>query len=265
MPFSVLIVDDEALARERIRTLLEGEPDFDVVGEAAKGLDAVEAIRDLRPDLVFLDVQMPQLDGFEVVERIGVREMPLTIFVTAYDQHALRAFEAQAIDYLMKPFDRDRFRRTLDRVRRYRSTKVDPDLGGKLDRLLRALDDRSEYADQFVVRTGMKHVIVRVKEIDVITSGKNYLNLHTQKKTYLLRETMTRMEEQLDPTEFVRIHRSSIVRISLIRELESVFEGEYVVTLANGMKLNSSRTYRQRLQHVAGISAARRTAESDES
>ena len=264
MSVRVLIVDDEALARERIRTLLSDHSDFFLIGEASTGTDAVEAIQNLEPDLVFLDVQMPQLDGFAVVERIGVAEMPLTIFVTAYDQHAVRAFEAQALDYLLKPFDRDRFERTLDRVRRYRSTKVDPDLASKLDRLLSTLDDRSDYTDQFVVRTGLKHVIVRVKELDVVTSEKNYLNLHTRNKTYLLRETMTRMEEQLDPKDFVRIHRSSIVRISLIRELESVVEGEYIVRLSNGMKLNSSRTYRDRLQRVAGISAARRSAENQE-
>lgn len=257
MEIRVLIADDEALARERIRSLLVPETGFRVVGEAENGLAAAAAVRKLSPDLVFLDVQMPGLDGFGVVEEVGVRNMPLTVFVTAFDQHAIRAFDVHALDYLMKPFDRDRFLETMGRVRDRLRQRDQALISDRLEQVLQTLNRGSSYADQFTIRTGTRHTIVHVEDINLVTSEGNYLRLHTAGKSYLHREQMGRMEEQLDPSEFVRIHRSTIVRTSLITEVESVFQGEYVVTLRDGTKLGSSRGCREKLERAVRIGSSR--------
>jgi two-component system, LytTR family, response regulator len=246
----VLIVDDEPLAREGIRLHCEGEADIDVVGECADGVAAVQAIRELRPDLVFLDVQMPGLDGFEVLETVGPEQMPAVVFATAYDQFALRAFDAHALDYLLKPFDGERFRKTLDRARHQLHGEAHDGLGARLEALLAGLQERGRYLERVAVRAGGRIIFLRTDEIDWIEAEGNYARLHVSGRAYLLRETMSRLEEKLDPARFVRIHRSTIVRIDQIKELEPLFQGEYQVTLHAGTRLTSSRGYLDKLQEL---------------
>ena len=250
LPTRILIVDDEPLARERIRTLLAERTDVETVGECRDGQEAVEAIHSLAPDLVFLDVQMPELDGFGVIEAVGAEAMPAVIFVTAYDQHALRAFEVHALDYLLKPFDIERFNEALDRALRLLDHRSDA-VSQKLARLLDDLGTAPSHLDRLMIKSRARIYFVRVDEIDWIEAAGNYLRLHTGTDTHLLRQTMTRMEDQLDPNQFIRIHRSTIVNVDRVKELQSLFSGDYEVTLTDGTKLTLSRSYRDRLDRFA--------------
>jgi two-component system, LytTR family, response regulator len=249
-PIRAIIVDDEPLARDGVRLHLDGASDVEVVGEAGNGAEAIALIETLRPDLMFLDVQMPGLDGFDVLEAIGPALMPVTVFTTAYDQFAVRAFDAHAIDYILKPYDAERFGKALERAREKiverRRSRMDDRLGDLLDEL-RA---RTRHIERLVVRSSGRIVILRVAEIDWIEAASNYVRLHAGGREYLLRETMTALEAKLDPAEFVRIHRSTIVRVDRIRELEPLFQGDYVVILSDGTRLTSSRGYRERLQEL---------------
>jgi two-component system, LytTR family, response regulator len=243
-----LIVDDEPLARERIRTLLLAEDDIEVVGECADGCSAISAIREAEPDLVFLDVQMPEVDGIGVIREVGAEAMPAVVFVTAYDQFAVQAFDAHAVDYVLKPFDEERFRTAVQRARqslRSRSPDVDFD-----SRLAALLDDlrRPRFLERIAVKTGGKIVFVRTEDMDWIGAEGNYARIHTGARTYLLRETMNMLETRLDPNRFLRIHRSTIVNTHAIVELEPLFQGDYVVVLRDGTRLTSSRGYRSNLQ-----------------
>jgi len=247
-----LIVDDEPLAREKIRMLLAGEADVELVGECGDGAQAVAAIEKLGPDLVFLDVQMPEVDGFGVLDAVRRERLPAVIFVTAYDRYALKAFEVHALDYLLKPFDRDRFQAALDRARA-EMTRGGED-GPVMRRLLQMIDGlRAErrYASRLVVRESGRITFLRADEIDYIEGAGNYARLHVGKQNHLLRETMKTLEGRLDPEKFARIHRSIIVNLDRIRRLESSFHGEYVVILADGVRLGSSRGYSERLQRMA--------------
>jgi two-component system LytT family response regulator len=243
----VLIVEDEPLARERIRTLLEAERDIEVVGEAADGRSAVAAIRAEKPDLVFLDVNMPELNGFEVIDTVGAEAMPPIVFVTAYDQYAVQAFDAHAVDYVLKPFDEDRFRSAVDRARQTLRRQHAGSLDRRLTDLLEDLR-RPRYVERLAVKSGGKIVFVRTDEIDWIGAEGNYARLHTGGRSHLMRETMTSLEAKLDPDRFLRIHRSTIVNADAIAELEPLFQGDYVVILRNGTRLTSSRGYRSNLQ-----------------
>jgi two-component system, LytTR family, response regulator len=245
-----IIVDDEPLARDGVRLHLSSQPDIDVIGEAGSGEDAVTLIETVRPDLLFLDVQMPGLDGFGVLDAIGAAQMPVTIFTTAYDQFAVRAFDAHAVDYLLKPYDPERFGRALDRARGLIAGRRRQQLDERLASLLDELRSRNEYIERLIVRSGGRIVILRTSEIDWIEAASNYVRLHAGGREYLLRETMTALEAKLDPSEFVRIHRSTMVRIERIRELEPLFQGDYVVILENNTRLTSSRGYRDRLQNM---------------
>jgi two-component system, LytTR family, response regulator len=245
-----LIVDDEPLAREGVRLYLEASPDIQVIGEASSGEEAVELIESLRPDLLFLDVRMPGLDGFAVLEAVGADRMPLTIFTTAYDQFALRAFDAHAIDYILKPYDRERFERAVERARAQLNARRRVEIDERLGSLLEELRAREQYAERLVVRSGGRIIILRLDEIDWFEAASNYVRIRAGGREYLLRETMTALEAKLDPAQFVRIHRSTIVRIDRIRELEPLFQGDYVVILTDGTRLTSSRGYRERLQSV---------------
>jgi two-component system, LytTR family, response regulator len=256
MKLRTIIVDDEPLARDRIRSLLAGEADVEVVAECADGEDAIRTIRTLLPDLVFLDIQMPVVDGLDVVRAIGPRSMPLTVFVTAWDGYALQAFEAHAVDYLLKPFGQRRFRESLERVRLAAGHDGAAAMERKLDRLLEFLLPEARFLERFVVRTGSRIVIVPAAEVNWIAAEGNYVRLHVGARSSLVRETMAGLEEKLDPGEFVRIHRSTIVRIAAIAELESVFQGEYVVVLRDGSRLSSSRAYRSRLEQAVSISGS---------
>ncbi|HEY1375440.1 MAG TPA: LytTR family DNA-binding domain-containing protein [Gemmataceae bacterium] len=258
MSVRVLIVDDEPLARRRLRSLLAGDPDMAVVGECGDGPAAVAAIRDQAPDLVFLDVQMPALDGLGVVAAVGPERMPPTVFVTAYDQYAVRAFDVNAVDYLLKPVDADRFAAALRRAKAQVGRRAGADLQ---DRLLALLADAKKAeppapstppADRLAVKSGGKVVFLRADEIDWIEAAGNYSRLHVGKRTHLLRETMTALEARLDPKRFVRIHRSTIVNLERIRELQPYFHGDYVVLLHDGTQLTLSRTHRQKLHEVVG-------------
>ncbi len=239
-----IVVDDEPLAREKLRGFLEAESDFEVVAECRDGAEAVETIEREKPDLVFLDVQMPELSGFEVLEQLDPESFPTVIFVTAYDQYALKAFEVHAVDYLLKPFDRERFQETLGRVRERR------ELGDARAKLQAMLEERSRYPDRLEVRTSGRVVLVRLEEVIWIDAAGNYVKIHTTTEALTLRETMARIEERLNPELFLRIHRSTIVNVEHIRELQQQFHGDYVVVLKNGQRLTLSRSYREKMQEL---------------
>jgi two-component system LytT family response regulator len=255
----VAIVDDEELSRERMRTLLAEHSDIEVVAECADGAEALRAIDDTHPDLVFLDVQMPEVDGFEVVEALergdpGDKQKngnrpPAIVFVTAHDDHALRAFEIHALDFLLKPFDSVRFEKTLSRARRHlRQSREAVDA-----RLLALLEDlRTErrgqrHSDRLIVKSGGRVFFLRTEEIDWVEAAGNYVRLHARNEAHLLRESMKNMEARLDPNTFVRIHRSAIVNIDRVKELEPWFHGEYIVIMRDGTRLTASRVYSDRL------------------
>ena len=261
-----LIVDDEPLARRGVRARLAREGDIEVVGEAASGRQAERMIAKLAPDLVFLDVQMPGLDGFGVVEIVGPEQMPVTIFVTAYDQHALRAFEAHALDYLLKPIDEERFAQALARARRRIQERRESALGRKLAAVLAEVGPveaptaeeppgarKARAVERFLIKGGGRMHVVPVEEVDWLEAAGDYVRLHVGEKTHLLRETMGAIEAQLDPQHFARIHRSTIVNVERIRELQPYFNREYIVVLKDGTKLKLSRSYRERLDvHFGG-------------
>lgn len=251
MKIRALIVDDEPLARERLRTLLRKEPDFEIAGECSDGARAVAAIERIRPDVVFLDVQMPEADGFAVVEAVGAKAMPVVVFVTAYDKYALKAFEAHALDYLLKPFDRERFQATLARVRE-RLRDDTSRWPRQLLSLLRELRPAPQYLDRIVIRAGGRVTFLRTDEIDWIGAAGNYVELHAGKQAHLLRETMNQMESRLDPQKFLRIHRSTIVRMEQVRELHSSFHGDYEVLLRDGTRLTLTRSYKENLEKLLG-------------
>jgi two-component system LytT family response regulator len=248
----VLIVDDEPLARDGVRIHLSDEQDFEIAGECQNGEEAVAAIREMRPDVVFLDVQMPGLDGFGVLQALEGEPMPQIVFVTAYDQFALQAFEAHALDYLLKPFDAERFQKSLQRVRHQLRSQRRGDIEGRLVTLLEELKDKPRYLERFVVRSAGKILILRTADVDWIEAAANYVKLHVGGRVYLLRETMNHLEGSLDPASFVRIHRSTIVRIERIKLLEPLFQGDYLVVLEDGARLPTSRTYRDNLQELLG-------------
>lgn len=252
---TALIVDDEPLARERIRTLLADEPDIDVVGECADGREAVAAISRRAPDLLFLDVQMPEIGGFEVLEAIGPDRVPAVIFVTAFDRHALRAFEVHALDYLLKPFDRERFHKAIERARGDLASGQRAARGAIEPRLLALLEEfesSRKRVERLVIKSGGRVFFLRVGELDWIEAQGNYARLHVGRESHLLRETMKALESRLDPEGFVRIHRSVIVNVDRILELHPSFHGEYVITLVGGHRLTSSRGYSERLHQLLG-------------
>ena len=235
-----LIVDDEPLARARIRDLLAADAEVEIAGECGDGVEAVEAIRALAPDLVFLDVQMPERGGFDVVAEIGPDRMPVVVFVTAYDDYALKAFEAHALDYILKPFDEARFRGALSRAK----TQV------HVARAARGAPPR--HLTRLMVKSGDRFVFVKDDEIDWVEADGNYVRLHVGEAEYLLRETIRGLEARLDPERFLRIHRSTIVNLDRVREIHPLFHGEYRVVLADQTKLTLSRGYRDRLSRFEG-------------
>jgi two-component system LytT family response regulator len=247
----VMIVDDEPLARERIRTLLLAEADVEIAGEHGDGVAAAEAILAHPPDVVFLDVQMPGMTGFEVVGAVGAERMPLVVFVTAYDEFALRAFDAHAVDYLVKPVAVDRFRAAVERAR---TTLRGRDREG-LESRLRTLVEASrpaEHMDRFLVKRGARFVFVRVEDVRWLEAADNYVNVHTATGAELLRSTLSALEARLDPRRFVRVHRGAIVNIDHLQTMEPWGQGEYLLTLAGGAHITSSRTYRTRIRQALG-------------
>lgn len=249
-----LIVDDEPIARRGIRQQLRLEADVEIIGECANGQEAIAAIKKQSPDLLFLDVQMPLLDGFGVVDAIGADKLPAVVFVTAYDEHAIRAFEVNALDYLLKPIDHERFQKTLNRVRRQIDGAKNEPLQQKLASLLHHLEEsktenrRAKYLRRIAIKEASRVFFLSVDEIDWINSQGNYVQIHTRNSDHLLRETTNGIEAKLDPEQFVRIRRSTIVRIEQVKELAPLFNGEYAVILKNGTQLTSSRRYRHNLE-----------------
>jgi two-component system, LytTR family, response regulator len=242
-----IIVDDEPFARERIRSLLASEADIDIIDECGDGVTAVESIEANRPDLVFLDVNMPELDGIGVLEQVGPAAIPAVIFITAYDHFAVQAFDAHAVDYIMKPFDEERFRTALQRARHTLKARASDEIDSRLATLLSDLK-RPRHLERLAIKAGGKIVFIRTEEIDWIGAEGNYARIHSGNRSHLLRETMNTLETKLDPDRFLRIHRSTIVNTESISELEPLFQGDYVVILRDGTRLTSSRGYRSNLQ-----------------
>jgi two-component system LytT family response regulator len=248
MAIRALIVDDESFARKGLRTLLRDDEDITIVGEAPNGRRAVTAIRELRPSLVFLDVQMPELDGFGVIDEVGVDVMPATIFVTAYDQYALAAFEVHAVGYLLKPFDRDRFARTLQHAKKRLAQPAEQGLGPEALKMLDALWSQRRYTDRLLVNTDGRIIIVKTADLRWIEAADNYVRLHVGTGSgYLLHESMRALEERLDPARFVRVHRSAIVNVDWIKEIQPWYAGALVVILQSGERLTVSRSFRDRV------------------
>ena len=250
MKTRTLIVDDELLARERLRQLLLNEPEVEIAGECTDGREAVQTIRQEKPDLIFLDVQMPELDGFGVLQEIGDGPMPVIVFVTAHDKFALRAFEVHAVDYLLKPFDRERFQAALQRALEQVRHRTSGALDQRLSDLLAELKSpaKSKSIERLAVKSGGRVVLLKVEDIDWIEAADNYVELHVGKQSHLLREKLSTLETRLAPEKFVRISRSTIVNVERVKELQSLFRGEYALILQSGERLTLSRSYRDKLR-----------------
>ena len=258
LPIKAVIVDDEALARDAIRLRLKGEPDIEVVREAADGADAVDLLRKIHPDLLFLDVQMPVMDGFEVIEHVPSEHLPIVVFVTAYDQYALKAFETHALDYLLKPFTASRFHAAIDRARLEVAKSGDR---GTHQRLVELLEERRRararpaerdgtgqgYLTRLAVKRNQRIALVGAADIDWIESSGNYAHLHAHGASHVVRMTMGELERRLDPARFARIHRSTIVQIDRIQDIIAAWHGDFDVTLRDGTVLRLSRNYRDRV------------------
>jgi two-component system LytT family response regulator len=232
-----LIGDDEPLARKKIKTLLEREPDVEIAGECGSGREAARLIRELDPNLVFLDIEMPELDGLSVLEDLGFRAAPAVILVTAYDQYAVRAFEVKALDYLLKPIDRRRFQTALERAR---------------DHLRQSSETASSPISRLLVRSGERALIVKIDNVDWLEAANNYVRVHAGGQTHLLREPLSGLHKHLDPARFLRIHRKTIVNVERIESLYPLFHGDQVVVLQDGTELTLSRRYRHELEAHLG-------------
>lgn len=248
MPLTALVVDDEPLAREGLSMLLARDPDITAIHEAKNGREAVTTIRDLHPDVVFLDVQMPEMDGFQVVTEVGAENMPAVVFVTAHDQYAIQAFEISAIDYLLKPVTQERFARALERVKARATAKPGDDTSRQILSLLETVASPRRYLKRVAVRSAGKTVFVDAQDIDWMEAAENYVQLHTSRSSHLLHVAMNTLEKSLDPEMFLRIHRSLIVNVTRIKELRPALHGEYVITLENGVRLQSGRVYSDKVR-----------------
>ena len=243
----ILIVDDEAPARAKMRRYVGEYPDIEIMGEAENGVEAVERIGELQPDLVFLDVQMPELDGFGVIDAIGVESMPYVVFVTAFDEYALKAFEVRALDYLLKPFTPERFAAVIDRARAEvaRAATERTELRGKLEALLGAVAaGRPRYLQRILVHQANRALLLPVERIDRVEADRNYVRLHSGGTAFILRRSLTSLADRLDPEKFLRINRSEIVRLDAVKELQPWFHGDYRVVMGDGTTLMWSRRYR---------------------
>jgi len=239
-----IIVDDEPLARERLRTLLGGENDVRLLAECANGPEAVEAVNQHAPDLVFLDIQMPEMDGFGVLRAL-TPPLPLVIFVTAFDEHAVHAFEAQALDYLLKPFKPSRFRAALDRARQQLAQRQPDEVGRKLLALLESRPAETQYLARIAVRDRERVRFVKTADVDWFEASGNYVILHVGRENHVVRETLSSLESQLSPKEFLRLSRSVIVNLDRVQQVEPAFNDEHVVILNTGAKLPMTRGVRE--------------------
>ena len=251
----LVVADDERLARQKVRLLLESEPNVTVVAECQDGRQTISAINCFHPDLLLLDIQMPDLDGFQVLSEIPAPEMPVVIFTSAYDQYAIRAFEAHALDYLLKPFDQLRLHQAIERARLELLKAENREIALKIRELLShiktgAIPVAADSQDRLVIRAKGRVIFLDLEEIDWVEAAANYVRLNVGKESYLLRETISKTAERLNSDEFIRIHRSTIVNVRKIKELIPVNSGEYIVVLKNGKELSCSRGYRALLQRV---------------
>jgi two-component system LytT family response regulator len=245
-----LIADDEPLARHGVRLLLERDTGIEIVGEASGGVEAADLIQRLRPDLVFLDVQMVGCDGFEALKRVGPEATPVVVFVTAYDEYALKAFEFNAVDYLLKPYDDSRFAAALDRARDLVLRKRNDSVDNRLTRLIEHIE--GEGRDRILLKSSGEIIFLKTGEIDWIEAEGDYVKFHVAGRSHLMRGTMAALEERLDASRFIRIHRSTIVNADRLRKLSPSFEGEYAVVLHDGTKLRLSRGYHDRIKALLG-------------
>jgi two-component system LytT family response regulator len=252
MKIRTLIVDDEPLGRERIRALLSTDPEIEVIAECVDGRQAIAAIEERKPDLVFLDVQMPEVDGFGVLDAICGERMPVIIFVTAYDRYAVQAFEVHALDYLLKSFDKERFGTAVQRAKEEIRQSREGALNERLAGLLEDLQTKKGRLTRLVIKSAGRIVFLRVEEIDWIEAADNYVRVHAGRDAHLIRETLQSLEKRLDPCRFLRIHRSSLVNLDRIRELQPIFHGDYAVKLIDGTELTLSRSYREKLLEPLG-------------
>ena len=258
----IIIIDDESLARNRIKKLLSHENDIEIVGECKNGLEAVKCIKEKHPDIIFLDVQMPELDGFQVLQEIKSDNIPVIIFVTAYDRYALKAFEVHAVDYLLKPFDDDRFYEALQHAKNSLQSKKDNSLQKKLQLLISDLSKDSQGDDstnkktieRIVIKSSGKINFIKIKDIIRIKAAGKYLSILTSEGEHLLRKTMNEIEEELDNQQFMRIHRSTIINIDYIKEMQTYYRGEYVVILSTGEKFPTSSAYKNNIENLLEVS-----------
>lgn len=249
-PIRAVIVDDEPLGRTVIREMLRGDAEIVLVGECGNGHEAIELLNQSPPDLLFLDVQMPEVDGFDVLNALD--ELPLVVFVTAYDQYAVRAFDVHAVDYLLKPFDRERFSRAVQRAKEQLRRAQQHAVNERILALLEAQKAQTRCLERLVIKNNGRVFLLKTADVDWIEAEGNYVKLHVGSVTHLLRETLTNLEAQLDPQRFARIHRSQLVNLDRIRELQPWSHGEFQVILHDNTQLTLSRSYRERLHELLG-------------
>lgn len=251
----VLIIDDELLAREKIRTLLTEEDDIQILDECKNANEALSKVKSLKPDLIFLDIQMPGMDGFEMLENIKTRKLPLIIFTTAYNKYAIKAFDIHALDYLLKPFDKERFHKSIKRARNFLNDKKRDENNEKIFNLLKELKGQQEaspkYLKRMMIKTSGRILFLKTEDIDMIEASGNYLKIFSDEESYLIRGTMNEIEKKLDPVTFIRIHRSIIINLNEAKEFKPWFRGEYIVYLKNGTKLTSGRSYKNNLLKIS--------------
>lgn len=251
MKIRALIVDDESLARARVKKMLADEPEVEVAGECASGAEAINSIQEHRPDLVFLDVQMPEVSGFDVLRALPPEDWPAVIFVTAHDQHALEAFEVHALDYLLKPFKEARFRAALQRVRQHLQSRDVAALNQRLQDWLGASKPEPAYPSHLAVKSGERTGFVKLSEVDFIEAAANYAILHVGAQNHILRETLTNLEAKLSPKVFLRVNRSAIVNLNCVKEVQPTGRGEHIVVLKNGKELSLTCGVREIQQRLA--------------
>lgn len=250
MRLKVLIADDEPLAREDLKLLLRGDPDVDAVSEVRNGKEAVIAIRDQRPDLVLLDIQMPRMDGLTVVEAVGADRMPAVIFVTAHDRYAIRAFDISAVDYLLKPVTEERFRTAFRRAKARLGVGTSDEIVRQMLSVLETMADPRRHLSRLAIRSGERTLFLPVDDLDWIEASQNYVRLHAGPAAHLFHVSMNSIEASLDPARFLRIHRSHIVNVKRIKQVWSLAHGQYVVELVSGQRLQSGRTYTDRIRQL---------------
>jgi two-component system LytT family response regulator len=249
-----IIVDDEPLAREKVQLFAGSEPDIEIVAQCGNGQEAIDAYHRHKPDLLFLDIQMPEINGFDVLQHLQAHlPLPGIIFITAYDEFALRAFEFHALDYLLKPYDRERFSKAVSHARDAIGSRPQSEITAQQIRtLLESIKQSPAKLERLIVKTNGRIIFLRIEEIDWMEAAGNYVKLHVGSETHLMRETMNKLEEQLNPQQFIRIHRSTIINIAKIKELQPYFNGEYTVTLQNNTTVILSRGYRESFTAILG-------------